>query len=57
MKLNLCNRCNEQLATRQFDSEALCDSCTIYRLSRTVERLMTAYVSVDAEVMYEPEKE
>ena len=56
MALNLCNRCNEQLAVRQFDDEALCDSCTIYRLSRTVERLMTAYVSVDAEVMYEPSK-
>lgn len=57
MALNLCNRCNEQLAVRQFDNEALCDSCTIYRLSRTVERLMTAYVMVDVEVRYEPEKE
>jgi len=56
MELNLCNRCNEQLATREFDDESLCDSCTIYRLSRAVERLQTAYVTVDAEVRYEPSK-
>jgi hypothetical protein len=53
MELNLCNRCNEQLAVREFDHEALCDSCTIYRLSRAVERLQTAYVSVEATVRYE----
>jgi hypothetical protein len=53
MSLNLCNRCNEQLAVRQFDDEALCDSCTIYRLSRAVEGLQTAYVTVTAELRYE----
>jgi hypothetical protein len=52
-KLNLCNRCNEQLAVRQFDDEALCDSCTIYRLSRAVERLQSGYITATIDIVYE----
>jgi anaerobic ribonucleoside-triphosphate reductase len=55
-QLNLCNKCNEQIAVKTFDHEALCESCTIDRLVETVERLVTGYVTIDAEIRYEPAK-
>jgi len=52
-KKDLCNKCQEQIATKTFDHEKLCESCTIDRLIAVVERLSTAYVTIDAEVRYE----
>jgi hypothetical protein len=53
---NLCMKCNEQLAVKIFDHEALCESCAIDRLIETIETLKTAYISVDAEIRFEEVK-
>jgi hypothetical protein len=48
-----CNKCGKNTAYREFDHEALCTPCTIGRLIEAVEKLMTGYVSVTAEIVYE----
>jgi hypothetical protein len=48
-----CNKCKSWIATKTFDAEPLCQSCTIDRLIETVEGLMTGYVTVTANIRYE----
>jgi len=48
-----CNKCTQTAATKEFDAEPLCDSCAVDRLIEEVEKLLTAWVSVTAEVLYD----
>ena len=54
--MDMCNNCHSQPKTRVFDGEPLCNDCAIDRLIEAVERLSTAWVSVNAEVRYEDAK-
>jgi hypothetical protein len=48
-----CNKCRRKEATKTFDHEPLCESCAIDRLIEAQERLMTGYISINAEIRYE----
>jgi uncharacterized protein YlaI len=57
MGIGLCNICQVRVAVKTFDGESLCQSCTVDRLIETVERLMTGYISVNAEIVYEEDRD